>query len=418
MKKLLFFTLLCIFANNIIAQNVGIGTTTPTDKFSIVNALPGYGATHTYGPVTMGTYISNLYGQFGTKTNHPLQFFTNNGSAQITLLQNGNTGIGIVTPTAKLHVAGNMFSEGSAAGFTFNDRSDNTRGYQWYSIGGNAYLSRQAVITSDVLSILGNGNIGFNTSAPQTDLHVNPNGAGSILVGTNRNAGGYTNLEMGISTQSGGYSYIQSTKASGSSYGTLQLNPSGGFVTTGGYVGIGTNTPFYPLDIRQSDNEETAMRIIKTGSIWGIGDWVANLFISHNNVNRVIIDGLDGSYNSYSDRRLKKNIEDISPVLDKVLQLKAKKYQFIDAGETTKKSTGFISQEVVDLFPELVHSAKRTAEDPTLYLSLNYAGFSVIAIKAIQEQQQQIQTQQQIIDAQNKKLEDFEKRLKALESKK
>ncbi|WP_462220402.1 tail fiber domain-containing protein [Ferruginibacter sp.] len=420
MKKLFPLVFLIIFANNIIAQNVGIGTSTPTDKFSIVNALPGYGITHTYGPVTMGTYISNLYGQFGTKTNHPLQFFTNNGSAQITLLQNGNTGIGIATPTAKLHVAGNVFSEGSAAGFTFNDRSDNTKGYQWYSIGGNAYLSRQAAITSDVLSILGNGNIGFNTSAPQTDLHVNPNGAGSILVGTNRNAGGYTNLEMGISTQSGGYSYIQSTKASGSSYGTLQLNPSGGFVTTGGYVGIRTNTPFFPLDIDQPNNLSQAIRILTTGSIWGIGNWNENLFITHNNDDNKasVISSIDGSFNSWSDRRMKKNIEDLSPVLDKVLLLKAKKYQFINTNETTRKSTGFISQEVLDLFPELVISTTRSAEDSTIYHGINYAGFSVIAIKAIQEQQQQIQTQQQIIDAQNKKLEDFEKRLEALEGKK
>ena len=421
MKKLFPLVFLIIFANNIIAQNVGIGTSTPTDKFSIVNALPGYGITHTYGPVTMGTYISNLYGQFGTKTNHPLQFFTNNGNAQITLLQNGNTGIGIAAPTAKLHVVGNVFSEGSAAGFTFNDRSDNTRGYQWYSIGGNAYLSRQAAITSDVFSILGNGNIGINTSAPQTDLHVNPNGAGSILVGTNRNAGGYTNLEMGISTQSGGYSYIQSTKASGSSYGTLQLNPSGGDITMAGYVGIGTNTPFYPLDVVQSNNlDETAIRILSPGHNWsmGIGVNSHDLIFIHNFNYRASISSIDGSYTSFSDRRMKKNIEELSPVLDKVLLLKAKKYQCIDAGETTKKSTGFISQEVIDLFPELVSSFKRTAEDPTLYLGLNYAGFSVIAIKAIQEQQQQIQTQQQIIDAQNKKLEDFEKRLEALEGKK
>ena len=366
MKKLFPLVFLIIFANNIIAQNVGIGTITPTDKLSVVNALPGYGITHAYGPVTMGTYISNLYGQFGTKTNHPLQFFTNNGNAQITLLQNGNVGIGTASPSVILDAVGNVLSEGTSGGFRFNDRADNTKGYQWYSTSGNAYLYREHTPASNVMSVLGNGNIGFNTSTPQSNFHVNPNGAGSILLGTNKSAGGYTNLEMGISTQSNGFGYIQSTKASGSTWGTLQLNPSGGDVTVAGYVGIGTNTPFYPLDIVQANNGDVmALRILRPGSIWGIGDWVSNLFITHNNVTRAIIDGLDGSYNSYSDKRLKKNIEDISPVLDKVMQLKAKKYQFIDAGETTKKSTGFISQEVVDLFPELVHSAKRTAEDPT-----------------------------------------------------
>jgi hypothetical protein len=266
------------------------------------------------------------------------------------------------------------------------------------------------------------GNVGIGSSAPQTDLHINPNGAGSLLIGTNKNAGGYTNLEMGISAQSGGYSYIQSTKASGTSQGTLQLNPSGGFVTTGGFVGIGTNTPFFPLDIVQpvTNGFQIALRILQTGQIWGIGNAsISNdLIFFHNSTYRASISSTDGSYTSYSDRRMKKNIEDLSPVLDKVLLLKAKKYQCIDAAETTKKSTGFISQEVVDLFPELVNSFKRTAEDPTLYLGLNYAGFSVIAIKAIQEQQLQIQTQQQVIDSQNKKLDDFQKRLEALEVKK
>ena len=397
MKKIFCIILTFICANNIFAQNVGIGTTTPTEKLSVVNTLPGYGITHTFGPVTMGTYISNLYGQFGTKTNHPLQFFTNNGAAQFTLLQNGNAGINTTSPTEKLHVVGNVLTEGSLAGFRFNDRSDNTKGYQWYSASGNAYLYRAHTPTGNVISVLGNGNIGFNISAPQSDIHVNPAGAGSILIGKDRYTGGYTNLEMGISAQSGGFGYIQSTKASGSTWGTLQLNPSGGDVTVTGYVGIGTNTPFYPLDIVQAANngDGIALRILRPGSIWGIGDWVSNLFITHNNVTRAIIDGLDGSYNAFSDKRLKKNIEDLSPVLDKVLQLKAKKYQFTDAEESTKKSTGFISQEVVDLFPELVHSAKRTTKDPTLYLSLNYAGFSVIAIKAIQEQQQQIATEKE-----------------------
>ncbi|MBC7418492.1 MAG: hypothetical protein H7325_10080, partial [Pedobacter sp.] len=226
MKKIFCIILTFICANNIFAQNVGIGTTTPTEKLSVVNALPGYGITHNYGPVTMGTYISNLYGQFGTKTNHPLQFFTNNSNAQLTILQSGNVGINTTSPTEKLHVVGNVLTEGSLAGFRFNDRSDNTKSYQWYSTSGNAYLYREHTPAGNVMSVLGNGNIGFNTSTPQSNFHVNPNGAGSILLGTDRYTGGYTNLEMGISTQSNGFGYIQSTKASGSTWGTLQLNPS------------------------------------------------------------------------------------------------------------------------------------------------------------------------------------------------
>jgi hypothetical protein len=73
--------------------NVGIGTRDPTDKLSIVDELAGYGITHTFGAITVGTYISNYSGQFGTKTNHPLEFFTNNGTPQMALFQNGNVSI-------------------------------------------------------------------------------------------------------------------------------------------------------------------------------------------------------------------------------------------------------------------------------------------------------------------------------------
>ncbi len=415
--------------NHIYSSNtgfVGIGTSTPTEKLSIVNGLPGYGVTHTYGPVTMGTYISNLYGQFGTKTNHPLQFFTNNGNAQMTILQNGNVGIGETSPGTKLEIVDSgigvatlrvkntaSFSTididaatGDAAlrfyhngVYKWNVRNSNLDNFQIFDSNAGINNIPKFMIEN------GTGNIGFKTNTPQSNLHIDPSGAGSILIGKNRNTGGFTNLEMGISAQSNGQSFIQSTKASGSTWGTLQLNPSGGDVTVAGNVGIGTNTPNYPLDIVQADvNDVTALRILTPGDIWGMGVY-DNLFFVHNTHVRAIINKDDGHYTTFSDKRLKKNIEEINPVLDKVLKLKAKNYQFIDSQESTKKSIGFISQEVIDLFPELVSSSKRSVNDSTLYYGLNYAGFSVIAIKAIQEQQQ-------IIDDLRARLEAIEKRLK------
>lgn len=95
MKNLIILSILFLISAKTFSQNVGIGTLTPAEKLSVVNANPGYGITHNYGLVTMGTFISNLNAQFGTKTNHPLQFFTNNGNAQMELLTNGNIGLGI-----------------------------------------------------------------------------------------------------------------------------------------------------------------------------------------------------------------------------------------------------------------------------------------------------------------------------------
>ncbi len=93
------------------AGNVGIGTKTPTDKLT-VNTGNGYGIVHTNGTITIGTYVSNTFkpigGWLGTRSNHPLLFFTNNGGAQMTLLQNGNVGIGTIVPVHKLSVNGTV----------------------------------------------------------------------------------------------------------------------------------------------------------------------------------------------------------------------------------------------------------------------------------------------------------------------
>ena len=393
MKKIFFFIIAAIFTYNSIAQNVGIGTITPTDKFSIVNALPGYGVTHTYGPVTMGTYISNLYGQFGTKTNHPLQFFTNNGNAQLTLLQNGNFGINTILPTAKLHVVGGITTEGTAASFTFMDANDNTKGYKWYAIGGNAYLFRSHAPAGNAIVVLANGDIGFNTTQAQTNLHINPAGAGSILIGTNRSSGGYTILEMGITSQSGGKAYIQSTNASGISYGDLHLNPNGG------YIGINmatTASVFAPVDIQQSSaTRGLRLRNEPTNpyqDFWDISSSEFLHFRSNNNL--VAFINLAGEYVQISDERLKTNTIRMESVLDKVMLLKPSRYEYINNNRSHKISSGLLAQEVMTVFPELISDFKHPTSDTSdnkVYNAINYAGLGVYAIKAIQEQQVQIE---------------------------
>ncbi len=94
--------------------NIGIGTTTPTDKFSVHTA--GYGITQTLGPATVGTWIGSFQGVYsamiGTKTNHSLHFFTNTPISRVTLATNGNFGIGTQTPTEKLTVQTTNNSDG------------------------------------------------------------------------------------------------------------------------------------------------------------------------------------------------------------------------------------------------------------------------------------------------------------------
>ena len=91
----------------IVKGNVGIGTNVLFSKLSISGL--GYGFAHTSGNVTVGSYIDSLLtgGWFGTKSPHPLLFFTSNSETpQMTLATSGNVGIGTTTPLTRLALSG------------------------------------------------------------------------------------------------------------------------------------------------------------------------------------------------------------------------------------------------------------------------------------------------------------------------
>ena len=71
-----------------------------------------------------------------------------------------------------------------------------------------------------------------------------------------------------------------------------------------------------------------------------------------------------------------------------------------------KREIGFVAQEVNELYPELVHELidDKTGEP---FFTLNYNGIIVVAVKAIQEQQE-------IIEQQSKRIEVLEKKFERL----
>jgi hypothetical protein len=86
---------------------VGVGTSTPTDPFTVKTsgAFAGYGVVHTNGTVTVGTYVSGDTGWIGTRSNHDFAFFTNDSSPEMVLKTGtGAVGIGTTIPLARLDV--------------------------------------------------------------------------------------------------------------------------------------------------------------------------------------------------------------------------------------------------------------------------------------------------------------------------
>ncbi|MFH2143458.1 MAG: tail fiber domain-containing protein, partial [Bacteroidota bacterium] len=153
-------------------------------------------------------------------------------------------------------------------------------------------------------------------------------------------------------------------------------------------VGINDGVPSANLHIKQVGLNEEAFAIENDGDTdtwsWEIGANDLNFYF--NGIGVGYWDDATGNYTAVSDRRLKKDIETINePVLHKVLKLEPVSYRLNHADVNSQKTIGFIAQDVQKLFPELV----KNREDG--YFGLNYDNFGIIAIKAIQEQQEEIE---------------------------
>ncbi|MBC7935750.1 MAG: tail fiber domain-containing protein [Rhizobacter sp.] len=257
--------------------------------------------------------------------------------------------------------------------------------------------------------------VGIGITNPQKTLHVNPNGAGGILIGNDMTTGGYTGMQMGISQASGGYGYIQSVKAAwpSTTYGDLVFNLSGG------NVGVRKATPLTPLHIKQSTDYDGlgGLRLERkeNGNYWDIDVTYANgLDLWYNGVNKVRFSNIDGDIWTSSDLRLKKDIQNFETALPKLMKLEAKSYHYKDNDDAAPLSYGFIAQDVEKIFPGAVSSTGKDGMKAVAYQKIN-----MLAIKSIQEQQVIIEAQQtaiQLLQQQNVlMLETIEKLQKTVE---
>jgi hypothetical protein len=94
-------------------------------------------------------------------------------------------------------------------------------------------------------------------------------------------------------------------------------------------------------------------------------------------------------------------------VLNGLKKLDVLTYHYKD-DKTRTRSFGLLAQNLQQYFPELVPGNDK---EQGRYLGIDYGKTGVLAIKAIQEQQQIIEAQQSKIDALEKKLAMIEARL-------
>lgn len=169
--------------------NVGIGTTSPGSKLTVSGSIESL--IDSYGE---GGHLILRAQSGGTKrwnidnysSSDILRFFTEddstaaNGSVKMTILSDGNVGIGSTSPAFKLDVSGN-------ARFTTQIRVDGTdgNGYRAIGFGGNTLNTNPTIYS--------NGSYLVVTTATSQPLYLNSDSNGAILMSGTGNVGIGTN---------------------------------------------------------------------------------------------------------------------------------------------------------------------------------------------------------------------------------
>ena len=184
-------------------------------------------------------------------------------------------------------------------------------------------------------------------------------------------------------------------------------------VLKNGNVGIGNSDPQGQLFVQQSQvgvTTASGIYVDWSGDNWKTYHSGSHYSFANMGVRRAYVEDNTGNYVQPSDKNLKTNIETLPNVMDGVLRLNPVSYVYKSSSDPSASTLGFLAQEVGEVFPDVI----RYAEDGTPGLA--YDLFSILSIKAIQEQQAMIDNQQVHIAEQEEQIELLRNELNAVKN--
>lgn len=375
--------------------------------------------------------------------------FSTNYGPRMTIADNGKVGIGTITPSQWLTLrsttvesADNTYLlgfEGRNPVITFANLNGVGSGYikSWTdaqslgfsngiilgaSPGQNVYLSTNYGPT---MVVANSGRVGIGTNSPLGKLHVVETGNQSELIvdgidpaidfkhlGNNVGSISVTG-QGGISLASYGSGDILITRNFIPEF-RLQNN---GKLSLGNLIQSFTagGLNYYGLIAKNGMVFKTTGEVNDANEEWAIGvgccrfvSPTGNVLDIKRNGNYVAYLDKDGDWLSLSDKNLKTDIRVYQGTLEGLMKIKPFKYRYSDH-LNYPETIGFIAQDIQPFFPEVVSSIiSNTGEQ---VLSIKYSKLGVIAIKAIQEQQELIVALQQQNKLLTERVEKLEKKL-------
>ena len=294
----------------------------------------------------------------------------NTRSNALTVLRNGNIGIGTTAPSYPINFADVLGDKISLWGnitnhYGFGIQSSTLQIYTDGSASDIAFGYGSSNAFSETMRIKGNSILQFpNTLSKKIILYAGTTGDANLGVFGNelRISSDYNNADItfGYDNRATSNTELMRLKASN------------------GNLGIGIINPSQKLQV--------------------IGNICAT-----------------GTVGTCSDIRYKKDFIPLTNSLKAVMSLSGfyyhwKQEEFPDMQFTDKRQLGFSAQEVEKLFPEVVMT------DANGYKSVDYGRLTPVLVEAIKEQQKNMELQQQNIEKQQQRISDLEKELTELKN--